>query len=304
MTDMHDWDEELTLLAAEVNTLTNKHLKERIKQNRGLIARKVATIQSQLKIDKTLRRLKSFCEREFLLLPREKALLHWSGIFTETVEKYYVLKQENLTKNLWLKLIRTRVNGSEQSPFSNFDQDDLVSLSVRHANFAKTEKYLGELLVKKREQKRAAIQRYQELTVAQINKSSANTLQGRLGTDLKHALKNPLVNSIGRSIMQRTTKIHADGTISEREALNNKFKKNSDSVLAVCRKYVLAGNSDPSWTPSAKAMGRVEKVIAKLNSLEVTTQASQDQGNSLNIPNAHPKFVHNPSKEAKTIFQD
>ena len=304
MTDMRDWDEELAALAEEVNTLTTKHLKERIKQNRGLIARKVATIQSQLKIDRTLKRLKSFCEREFLLLPREKALLHWSAIFTEKVEAYYALKQENLTKSLWLKLIRTRVNGSEQAPFSNFDQDDLVSLTVRHANFAKTEKYLGELLVKKREQKRTAIQKYQELTVAQINRSSANTLQGRLGTDLKHARKNPLVNSIGRAIVQATSTMHGNQQITERQAATTQMQKKSDSVLAVCRKYVLAGKTDPSWTPSAKAMGRVEKVIAKLNSLEVTTQSSLDQENSLNIPNAHPKFVHNPSKEAKTISLD
>ena len=304
MTDLRDWDDELASLAEEINILTTKHVKEGIKQNRGLIARKIATIQSQLKIDRTIKRLKSFCEREFLLLPREKALLHWSGIFTEKVEAYYTLKQENLTKNLWLKLIRTRVNGSEQSPFSNFDQDDLVSLSVRHANFAKTEKYLGELLIKKREQKRAAVQKYQELTVALANRGSANTLQGRLGTDLIHALKNPMLKTIGRAITHMASTLHNSEHLSERHSLNNQFQKKSDSVLAVCRKYVLAGKTDPSWTPSAKAMGRVEKVIAKLNSLEETSQNSLNTGISRNIPNAHPKFVHNPLKEAKTISID
>jgi hypothetical protein len=304
MTKMNDWDEELAALAAEVNALTTKHYKTRIKQSRGLIARKIATIQSQLKIEKSIKRLKSLCEREFLLLPREKALLHWSGIFTEKVENYYKLKQENLIKSLWLKLIRTRVNGSEQSPFTNFDQDDLISLSVRHANFAKTEKYLGELLIKKSEQKAEAVKKYQELTIAQINRSSANTLQGRLGRDLKHALKNPLMKTLGRALVEMTSSLHSQELNEERHAANSRLEKRSDSVLAVCRKFVLAGKSDPTWTPSSKALDRIEQVISKLNSIEESTQNSFNHRNSIKIPNAHPKFVHIPLKEAKTISLD
>jgi len=304
MTELNDWDNELSSLAAEVNELTHKHFKVQIRQKRGLVARKIATIQSHLKIEQNIKKLKSLCEREFLLLPRERALLYWSGIFTETVEKYYQLKQENMTKKLWLRLIRTRINGADHISFSNFDKDDLVSLSVRHANLAKTEKYLGELLANKRQQKKAAIQRYQELSIAQINRSSSKTLQGRLGTNLKHALENPVVKTLEQAIIQMTSTIHKSERFSEIQAIKHKYEKESDSLLTVCRKYVLASENNPTWTPSTKAMARVESAIAKLDSLEKISQNSFNLKNSSNIPDAQPNFVHNVRKEVKTIFQD
>ena len=301
MKPMDDWDEELIAIAREVHTLATEQAKQKSIHKNGLITRKMATIQSQLKIEKMISRIKAFCEREFLLLPKEKALLHWSKIFLENVEKYYELKQKNLTKSLWIRLIRTRIVGPDHTPFSNFDNDDLIALSIRHSNLAKTEKYLGEAIVKKRGQKKDAIKRYQQLTIAQENRYSATTMQGRLGINLEHALRNPVINSIGKAVLQSSASIHSDDRYKHANDLESKYSQRSASVLAICRKYAINTQSDPNWAPSDKVIGRVEKVMKNLNKLEQSTEATYKEIISANFPTSHPKIVHNSSKKDKTV---
>lgn len=301
MSAMNDWDEELAVIAKEVHMVTSDQMRAKISRNKGLIARKMATIQSQIKIEKMLRRIKGFCEREFLLLPKEKALLHWSKTLHEKIGQYYALKQKNMTKSLWINLIRTRIVGPLQSTTVSFDSDDLLTLSIRHANLLKTEKLLGETLVKKGAHRKDAISRYEQLAIAHANRQSATTMQARLGTNLSHALRNPVMQSIGRSVVQLSASIHNPVHQNQTQTLENRLHRRSSSVLDFCRSYTISSKNDPHWQPSPKVMGRAENAVKKLNDLERTIQDSLSEINPANVPLSRPKFVHNPSKKDKTV---
>lgn len=301
MSLMKDWDDELAAIAKEVHTVTSDQMRARVRRNRGLIARKMATIQSQIKIEKLLRRIKGFCEREFLLLPKEKALLYWSAILHEKIEQFYSLKQKNLTQNLWIKLIRTRIGGPGQTTQSGFDSDDLLTLSIRHANLLKTETLLGQSLIKKRDERKDAVARYEQLTIAQANRQSATTMQARLGTDLNHALQNPVMHSIGQAVLQMSSPIHSPAQMNQMHALGDKLNRRSASMLDFCRNYTISSNMDPSWQPSPRVLNRVENAMKKLNHLERTIQDSSDEKISPIVPLSRPKFVQNSPKKAKTI---
>lgn len=298
---IHDWDLELDKLTQEVSSLAADQLKSKATRNKGLVARKMATIQSQLKIEKMFRRIRSFCEREFLLLPKEKALLHWSGIFLEKIEKYYELKQRNLTRSLWLKLIRTRIAGPGQSPFAAFDQDDIISLSLRHAALLKSEKYLADALIRKEEEKQEAIERYRQLTVAQENRISAASMQGRLGTDLDHALTNPLVNHLGRAMIELAASLHNPQQSALLADLGLKYDRGTKSLLELCEKTALHRKADPTWMPTAKMMDRVQKTFKKLDKLEDASRASFNELMTPEIATSRPKIVQSSSKKDKTI---
>jgi hypothetical protein len=281
MKAMEEWDHELATVAREVSSLASGHLRSNASRNKGLVSRKMATIQAQLKIERMFRRIRSLCEREFLLLPKEKALLHWSGVFLEKVEKYYELKQCNLTRNLWLKLIRTRIGGPEQAHFTSFDQDDIVSLSLRHAALIKSEKYLGDALVRKHEQKAEAVRRYQQLSIAHENKSSAVSMQGRLGIDLEHSLTNPVVNYLGRAMIEMTAPVHAPERSTLVAAFSEKYDHGCESLMQICEKAAVNRKSNPDWMPSPKNMNRVQATLKKLDKLE---QASEEAIKGLMSP--------------------
>lgn len=301
MSELNDWDQEFAIIAREVNTLVTDHLKNRVSRNKGLVTRKMATIQSQLKIEKMLKRIRSFCEREFLLLPKEKALVHWSEVFLHRVENYYELKQKNLTRALWLKLIRTRISGPDKAAFTNFDNDDLITLSLRHAALLKTEKFLGDAIVRKRRQKKEAIARYQELTIAQENRTSAASMQSRLGSDLDHAMRNPIVTALGRALIELSASLHRETKKRQLTELELKYSRRTQSVMEICQKFAVNSHQDPDWNLPPRLMDRVGRTLRKLGELEEATRNSYNELLSGEFPAIHPKIVQNTQKKDRTI---
>lgn len=207
---MDEWDQEIELVAREIGTVRVAHEKSKPAGNRSLIARKISIIQAQINLERTIERMRKIVSREYLLLPREKAMLHWGQIYIEKLTHRFAAQTKLMTRNLWLKLVATRLNGEGAEPTTEVDADELMSLAIRQQNLQKAELVLADKLVKLRQEKKALIQRYECLGIAEANRYAAGSLFGRLGANSSDALDSPTMKALALYFKQLTSLVRED----------------------------------------------------------------------------------------------
>lgn len=133
---LKDWDDELALVASEIAHLRGAHGKTRLTGDKAIVAKRVAIVQAQMELDRSFDRIRKLTQRDFMLLPRERALVHWASLYLEAATKVFALTTKIGTRNLWLRLVRTRLASPSSSDAASQDldtaqQEDLASLAVR-----------------------------------------------------------------------------------------------------------------------------------------------------------------------------
>ena len=301
MTDLADWDNELAVITKDLETLKTAHGKRKLTGAKALVARKVSIIQLTVQVERNLERLRRLVEREVLLLPREKALVHGARLYLERSQTFLKQRSDLLARGLWLKLIKTRLLGAGDRPGDAATADDLIALAVRQESLGKTERYLAETLVKLRQRRRDLIARYEALGVAEANRTASQTLRGRLGQSPDEALASPPMRALASYVKTATAPVSAPEADARVKDLGLKLGEKTDGLLQACRSLIVARLKDPGARPGGRTFDRFESTMQQLDELADETRRAYDQMVGQAPATARPILVQKPKKGAKTV---
>lgn len=298
---LKEWDKELECVAREIKTVQAEHAKSRMNGNKALIVRKVAIIQTQLSFERSISLIKKLTERDYLLLPHEKTLVHFGTVYLDKVQKVFALRTNLLTKTLWVKLIKTRLTGPELTDSTHLDADDLVELSLRQANLTKTESYLAKTLVKLRRQRKQLVHDYEQLGIVDANRQASGTLYGRLGLTPEDALQSPELMALQSYLRRITTPLTAPKADRRHRLAQDKYAKETANLIGAARNFVLGAFKTPDTRPSPRDLDRFQQAMRELGELEVETRRAFELiGEQLPEP-ARPILMQKSAKNATNI---
>lgn len=267
-----DWDDELAVVAKEIDTVKAEHGRTRLHGNRALMARKVSIIQSQLNVERNFAKLKKLLGREMMLLPRERTMMHWAGVFVDRAEKFHQLRSKLLTRGLWVKLIMTRALGESGKNVSEVDADDLVALSIRQDNLSKTEKYLSESLTKLRERRKSLVTRYEQLGIADANRTASQSMAGRLGMTPEHALNGPGVKALGSYVKSAAAPLAAQSMEKKISGMERRIERRTLGLYSIVKSVIFSRMEDPAARPHSRAVDKFHDAMRQLDELEDETR--------------------------------
>jgi hypothetical protein len=296
---LSDWDDELDVVAGEIAHLRGAHGKTRLTGDKAIVAKRVAIVQAQIELDRSYERIRKLTQRDFMLLPRERALVHWASLYLEAATKVFALTTKIGTRNLWLRLVRTRLAspGTRDAAGEDLDheeQEDLASLAVRQANLAKTEGFLAEALARLRERKTTLTRRYHALGVVDANHAAGGSLGTRLGPTPADALRSPTVRALEDYFRLVTAPIHSRDAAHRWKEAERRAAKRADGLLGMCKTVVAQRLKEPEKAPVSKPPSRVmdkfQAALEQLDALEAETRAAYGQilgvGSEPTPPNA------------------
>jgi hypothetical protein len=284
-----EWDEELAVVAKEIETVKATHGKTRLAGNRGLVARKVSIIQAQLNVERNFAKLKKLIGREMLLLPRERTMVHWTEVFVDRAEKFHQLRSKLLSRGLWVKLIMTRALGENGKNASELDADDLVALSIRQDNLSKTEKYLSDSLLKLKERRKSLVTRYEQLGIADANRTASLSMASRLGRNPEDALNGPGVKALGSYVKSAAAPLTAQ-SIEKISGMEHRIERRTDGLFAICKAVIFSRMEDPGAKPSSRAVDKFHDAMRQLDELEDDTREAMDEILRATPSEAHPRL--------------
>ncbi len=282
---MQDWDDELETITAEVHRLAAAQRDgSRAMGRRTLVARKVDAVQAQIKLDRALDRLRTLTQKDLLLLPRDKAVLHWGRIYTGKAAGHMELLGRVLTKNLWLKLVTLRSG-------ELLDGDQLVGLSVRSANLGKTERYLRGALEAVTKQQRQLVATYHTLAVEKANREAAACMSGRLGLTWADAAASPVTNALTSFFMHLTAGTRGDAAARAFFEVHRRYEGKAHALMNLCRNTVLNRGKNPGHKPHPKAMDKFAAAMRQLDDLEAGVKGAYQEIIRDQAPKARPRVV-------------
>ncbi len=267
-----EWDDELAIVAKEIETVKAAHGKTRLQGNRGLIARKVSIIQSQLNVERNFAKLKKLLGREMMLLPRERTMMHWAEVFVDRAEKFHQLRSKLLTRGLWVKLIMTRALGESGKNVSELDADDLVALSIRQDNLSKTEKYLSESLAKLKERRKSLVTRYEQLGIADANRTASQSMASRLGRTPEDALRGPGVKALASYVRGAAAPLAAHSVEKKIIGMERRIERRTQGLFAIVKSVIFSRMENPAARPSSRAVDKFHDAMRQLDELEDETR--------------------------------
>jgi hypothetical protein len=223
-----------------------------------------------------------------MLLPRERTLLHWGGLYLEAASKLMALTSKLKTRQLWLRLISARLAGPGSTISRDIDADDLVTLAMRQASLAKTEGYLAEALTTLKRRKKDLTRRYESLSVVEENFMASGSLGTRLGASLEDAFASPTVRALG-NYLRRITAPLVDAQACKRLADSQaRALGKADGLFGVCKNVVLARLADPQSKPEPRVHDKFQQAMRQLDELEAETRDAWDRIVSSQPPAARP----------------
>ncbi len=284
-----EWDQELAIVAKEIETLKDSQGKKRVAGNRGMIARKVSIIQSQLNVERNFAKLKKLAGREMMLLPRERTMVHWTEVFIDRAEKFHQLRSKLLSRGLWVKLIMTRALGESGRSVSELDADDLVALSIRQDNLSKTEKYLSDSLTKLKERRKSLVTRYEQLGVADANRSASLSMASRLGKNAEDALNGPGVKALGGYVKSAAAPLNAQVMEKKIAGMERRIERRTEGLLSICKSVIFSRMEDPEAVPSNRALDKFHVAMRQLDELEDDTREAMGAMLKGSPSTSHPR---------------
>jgi hypothetical protein len=203
-------------------------------------------IKLHLALEQTLERLKIFIAKDFLLLPRDSAMIKWAKVFVDKTLQFFRADHDLKCKLLWLDLLNARLAGASGHDQGRFTGDrsafgemtgDLLDLPVRYKTLRKSEKILLDTL-KQRQQTVASLQlKYQEHIVEEANGEAAVSLNTRLGTTLENARQSPILKALGHMVMLAAAPIRDPSRYQEFEDFLGRQESEQGKLLELFRQY-------------------------------------------------------------------
>jgi len=300
-----EWDNELNVIAKDLAAMRASRGRAHLTGNQSLIARQVAIIQAQINLDRNLERLRKLLAREFLLLPREKAMLHWGRIYLGEAQKVAQTRSRLLARNLWLKLIQTRLTGADAKSDTPVDAVDLVALAIRQTHLSQTEAYLNDSLAQLQTHRSELVTRYEQLGVVEANRCASLSMASRLGTTLEDALASPVVKALAtyvRAVASPVRVAEARGHLDlDLDKTERRLTYKANGLLGICRRLVVTRLKEPAAQPSTRVLDKFQRAMQQLADLELETRQAYGQILRAVPEEPHPILVQKADKEAKTV---
>lgn len=306
MSSPDEWDQELEVVAREIETVRAAHGRSRLSENRTLIARKISIIQAQINLERSIERIKKLTGRDYLLLPREKTLLYWGQAYVDKLQATFATQSKLLTKSLWLKLIKTRIAGPDAKPATDIDPDDLVALAIRQQSLQKTEQFLTSRLVTLRAKKKDLVRRYEDFGIAEANRTASGCLAGRLGATPEDALHSPTMKALALYVQQLAAILREDDEPAL-ERVHRKLEKKAARLVDEAKDMVIGAARSPSAGPGVfaipspdRALSEFQMAMLELSELEAETREAYDSFLHAAPAEARPQVVAKRQGPRKT----
>ncbi len=225
---LHDWDRDVSVIKAEITGLLARQKPSQHTGIRALLIRKIKLIQLEIDLDRAYEKLSALSGRDYLLLPKERTLLHWTRIFLEQAGKLRALRADVASRSLWLGLLETRLLGKKGG--ESVGTSELMEMSIRKANLLKTERYLGDALVKLKARRLGLVKRYEQLEIFDANQTASMTLGYRLGSGVQNAFESPILTILGDYIKTGVMPVIAFKEAEKARKLEERYLRDSQNL--------------------------------------------------------------------------
>jgi hypothetical protein len=295
-----EWDKELDRIAGDLKSLSEMHAESRPSSDRPLVTRKLAIIQTQIDLERQIAQIRKLVERDHLVLPRERTLIHWATVYVERAEKLLAQRTKHQNRNLWLKLIRTRLLGPDRKADAEVDADDLVALAVRHTNLARNERYLREALTKLKAQQKDLVEQYEKLAVVEANNVASTSLFSRLGASPEDAAKSPVLKALQLFLDSAAAPLASRNRQYQADAASEAYQSATSGLLGMCRDLVLGRRRGDAQASPAKTADRFHHAMRQLDDLEAASRVAFERLRPKASKTA-PILMQKAPKQAKTV---
>jgi hypothetical protein len=270
---LREWDAEFRQITAEVRSMSGITA-DRRQSMRNARELRQTLVQQQVGIGQLFTKIQKMTGLNLILQPREKSLLHWAGILGEASRHLYDLKNQYLTRLLWLHLVRSRLTGEASERIEPIKPDDLIRLTVREAELEKTESLLKSALTKFRDDKRRLFDRYNQLNLKQANLTAARTMAGRLGGSLTTGLRSPTMNALSQWLRKVTAPVQSKRVLHKLSALQSDYSHKSQEILSGYQRVVLRTLQEPKPKLSEFELADFGQKLRDLSRLDAETRVT------------------------------
>ncbi len=278
------WDHELAAMELEIASLAQSSGHGPRTARRDLLSRKTTALRAAARLERVLKALEQLTAKELLLLPREKALFHWTKTYAERLRAHAARRGDVMTKNHWLRLVRARLAIGVARVDGISVGDDLVGLSIRKASLGKTETYLdGQLTLVKKEQRRL-VEAYHELAVEHANREASRALGARLGETWDDARESPILRGLADFLAELTAGVRGDAAASRFLAVHGRYAQKSATMMSFCRDLVLG----KARGGAERTDERLRRAVRQLSDLEDEVQVAYAEIRAARLPEARP----------------
>ena len=267
---MNDWDLELAMVQRDLARL-DQYLSAPGSSANQLTKHKVRLLQSHLRFERLCDQMHKVLERDFLLVPREQAMVHWTKIYLEKVKFFYTLQQKSMTRGLWLKLLRARMMGGETTEKSlrqEPDSEDLVALALKHAQLQKTEQHLQGQLKILAARKNDLRQQYYRLGVVEANNGAGRSFNTRVSRESENDGVESALQTLGRALVRANWRHSKNPLAHEFSDHLQMYANKAEETLNHCHQLTLARFSDESTHSENHAAAALQRAVQQLDELD------------------------------------
>lgn len=312
-------DAELDQIEKELSQLQHYLTNKRGPKYQRLVNQRMSVLKAHLQLESTIDKLQKFLSIDFLLLPQDRAIIHWTKSCLNHMVRYFRAMHEFSCKQLWVQLFLVRLGTPSQgmqsstvpknymlsdtiSDFSN----DLMDLPTRFKTLKKTEKYLREALVAGDIKIENLTKEYHHVEIAKINCLASSSLSSRLGKTFSDASKSPMMRSLGQMLMLESATIRNPAHFDRLLVSLEDQEKRQRTLLDLCRRHAELdfpqSNIKAQKSEKVKVSRQIQKDLTSLRSAEREILHQFRDLASADAPYIHPIIVQNVTKKDNTMM--
>lgn len=298
-----DWDQELAVIQGDLARIA-AYL-ERSARITGRSERsKAKFLQARVRFERLCDQMGKVLGGEYLLVMQEKALVHWCRVYLEKVQSLYQIRQQTMTRGLWIKLLKARMLGSlceANQVSSEPNSEDLVTLAVRHGQLQNTEQQLKAQIASLEAWKDSLRERYYKLGVIQANRVAGRTLSSRYDLGPSGERVSGLLSSLGKAIVKANWISRREGPEKAFMERVQSYVRATEESLNRCQNITVAQLAHGEKIVHQEGSGGLGQDIGKLAALEAEVQSSYESLVRRPLPPLRPIIVQKKRKKATTL---
>ncbi len=245
---IESWDYEFNVISGDLNAIKNYQHDSAHRERIALVGLRLNVLNLQGRLAALLDRLQTLTAQLELVSGSTRALIHWSGIFAQKCREFYTVKASTLGKEMWLRLLRTRVTGTSSSRIEDsFSDENLIEIALRFQQMSKVHDQLEAHVADLRSQQDHLRFRYEDVRTAQANREAAGSLYSNFGRSLSEARDHPTLSRVSRVFrhLSRGTKplAHRYRYLNE---LHHGVSTQTERLIQNCKSIVLGNLHDKS----------------------------------------------------------
>ena len=298
-----DWEQELAAIQGDLSRISaylgsSARITGRSERN------KARFLQARIRLERLCDQMEKALGGNYLLVMQEKALLHWCQVYLDKLKALYHLRQETMTRGLWIKLLKARMLGSQwgDGPISSEpNSEDLVALAVRHAQLRNTEQQLRAQLASLEVWKASLRERYHRLGVIQANRMAGRTLSSRYDGVSRGERASGLLSAMGKALIKARWITSAEAPEKALMGRVKHYVNAAEESLSRCQAITFAHIAEGESSSGATWSDGLGQDLDNLARLEAEVQSAYTTLASQSLAPLRPIIVQKKRKKAKTL---